>query len=120
MSGGVCSEGPAACLSKDSEKYAGSVAGPVCEQSLRTGFDVYFPRSAPGREAPGAEIHGVQGDAEEIGGNETELGGAGTNDANDGAIDGADHPALPELLAEQDGADNSQNARDVIQTNGLE
>lgn len=77
-------------------------------------------RIARGREAPGAEIDGVERDAEEIGGNEAELGGAGSNDADDGAIDGADHPALPELLAEQDGAENCQNAGDVIQSNCLE
>lgn len=68
-------------------------------------------------EAPGAEVDGIEGDAKEICGDEAELGGAGANDAYNGAIDGADHPALPELLAEQDGAENGQNAGDVIQTN---
>lgn len=72
------------------------------------------------RETPGAEIDGVKRDAEEIGGDETELGSAQANDTNDGTVDGGDNPALPELLAEQDGAENGQNARDVIQTNGLE
>src|SRR5579859_573175 len=71
-------------------------------------------------KAPGAEINGVESDAEKIGWNEAELGGAGANDTNDGAIDGADDPALPELLAKQNGAENGQNAGDVIQPNSLE
>lgn len=68
-------------------------------------------------EAPGAEVDGVESDAEEIGGNEAELGGAEADDAYDGAIDRSDHPALPELFAEQNGAENGQNAGDVIETN---
>ena len=71
-------------------------------------------------EAPGAEIDGVKGDAEEIGGDEAELRGAGADDAHNGAVDGANHPALPELLAKQNGAENGQNAGDVIQPNSLE
>ena len=81
---------------------------------------VYFARITPGRKAPSTEVDGVKGDAEEIGGYEAELRRAGANDAHDGAVDGGDDPALPELLAEQDGAENGQNAGDVIQTNGLE
>lgn len=53
------------------------------------------------------EVAGVKGDAEEVGGDEAELGGAHADDADDGAIDGGDDPALPELLAEQDGPENS-------------
>ena len=71
-------------------------------------------------KAPGAEVDSVERDAEEICGDEAELGGAHADDADDGAVDGADDPALPELLAEQDGAENRQNARDVIQPNSLE
>ena len=87
-----------------------------------SGLDVFvlFMASARGREAPGAEIDGVKGDAEEIGGDEAELGGANTDHADDGAVNGGDDPALPELLAEQDGAENGQNAGDVIQTNIFE
>jgi hypothetical protein len=68
-------------------------------------------------EAPGEEVAGVEGNAEEIRRNKTELGGANTDDTDDGAIDGGNDPALPQLLAEQDGAENSQNAGDVIQSN---
>lgn len=87
---------------------------------LRGGFGVYFARISPRREAPGAEIDGVKRDAEEIGGDEAELGGADADDANYGAINRADDPALPELFAEENGTENGQNAGDVIQTNGLE
>ena len=54
-------------------------------------------------EAPGNEIAGVEGDAKEIGGNEAELGGTNADDADDGAVDSGDDPALPELLADQHG-----------------
>ena len=54
-------------------------------------------------EAPGNEIAGVEGDAKEIGGNEAELRGANSDDADDGAVDSGDDPALPELLADQHG-----------------
>lgn len=113
-------KGPAACLSRDSEKQAETVTGPICEESLGSGLGVYFARVAPGREAPGAEIDGVKGDAEEIGGDETKLSRTHANDADDCAVDGADDPALPEFLAEHNGAEDGQNAGDVIQTNGLE
>jgi|SRR5690242_4760852 len=65
-------------------------------------------------EAPGAEIDGVEGDAEKIGGDESELRGAHANDADDGAVDGADDPALPQPFAEQNGAEDGQDAGDVI------
>ena len=71
-------------------------------------------------EAPGAEVDSVERDAEEIGGDEAELRGAGANDTDDGTINRTDDPALPELLAEQYGPENSQNAGDVIQPDGLE
>ena len=60
--------------------------------------------------APVDEVAGVEGDAEKIGGNETELGGADSDDADDSAIDGGDDPALPELFANE----NGQNAGQVI------
>lgn len=66
------------------------------------------------------QIAGVKRDAEEIGRNETELSGADADDADDGAIDGGDDPALPELAAKQDGAEDGQNARDVVQANVVE
>ena len=91
----------------------------------------YFPRGARllgivgcvvllRTEAPGAEIDSVKGDAEEIGGDEAELRRANADHADDDAVNRGDHPALPKLLAEQDGPDNGQNARDVVQTNSME
>ena len=50
-------------------------------------------------EAPGAEIDGVEGDAEEIGRNKAELRGTHTNHADDSTVDCGDEPTLPELLA---------------------
>lgn len=66
------------------------------------------------------EVDGIECDAEEIRRDESELGCADADDAHDGAIDRGDDPALPELLAEQDGPKDSQKAGDVIQANGVE
>jgi hypothetical protein len=86
------------------------------DSSLRVaGFVVLL-----GPEAPGSEIDSIECDAKEIGGNKAELGGAGADDAHNGAVNGADHPTLPEFLAEQNGAEDGKNAGDVIQSNGLE
>jgi hypothetical protein len=43
-----------------------------------------FARTARGRQAPGAEVEGVKGDAEEIGGDKSELGSADADEANQG------------------------------------
>ena len=67
--------------------------------------------------APVEEIGGVQGDAKEIGRDETELRGADADDTDDGTIDGGNNPALPELLAEEDGAQDGQNAGEIIESN---
>lgn len=45
--------------------------------------------------APVEEVAGVKSDAEEIRGHESELRGADSNNADDGAIDSRDDPALP-------------------------
>jgi hypothetical protein len=45
--------------------------------------------------APGAQIEGVQGDAEYIRWNKAELGCAKSNEADYDAIDGRQNPALP-------------------------
>ena len=71
-------------------------------------------------EAPVDQIAGVERDAEEIGGDKAELGGADADDADDSAIDCGDDPALPKFPAEKDRAEDGQYARDVIQTNALE
>ena len=70
--------------------------------------------------APVDEVAGVEGDAEEIGGDETELGGAHADDTDDGAIEGSDDPALPELFANEGGGQDRQNTRDIIESNHLE
>ena len=70
--------------------------------------------------APVDEVAGVQGDAEKIGGNETELRGADTNDTNDSAIEGGNDPTLPELLANEHSRQDGQNAGDVIESNHVE
>jgi hypothetical protein len=69
--------------------------------------------------APIDEVAGVKGDAEKVGGNETELCGTDANDANDGAIEVSNDPALPEFLANEDGGENGQNARQIIQSNQM-
>lgn len=69
---------------------------------------------------PVNEIAGVKGDAKQIGGYETKLGGADADHTNDGAIDGSNNPALPELLAEEDGAQDGQNAGEIIESNHVE
>jgi hypothetical protein len=56
--------------------------------------------------APLDEVAGVEGDAEEIGGDETELGSADADDADDGAVDCGNDPALPELLANEHGGEH--------------
>ena len=66
-------------------------------------------------EAPAKEEVGVEGDAEEIGGNESELSGTQTDDADDGAIHGGDDPALPKLLAEQNSAKDREHAREIVE-----
>lgn len=68
---------------------------------------------------PVDEVRGVQSDAKEIGGDETELGSADANHANNGAVDGGNNPALPELLAQEDGAKDSQNAGKIIESNHM-
>ena len=68
---------------------------------------------------PVDEVAGVEGDAHKIGGDETKLGSAEANDADDGAVDGGDDPALPEFLANEDGGENGQNARQIIQSNQM-
>ena len=69
--------------------------------------------------APVDEVAGVEGDAEKIGGNETELGGADADDANDGTIEGGNDPTLPEFLANEESGENGQNARKIIQSNQM-
>jgi hypothetical protein len=66
---------------------------------------------------PVDEVSRVKGDAKKIGGHETELRGTDADDADDGAIERGDNPALPELLAEEDSAQDGQNAGEIIESN---
>jgi len=69
---------------------------------------------------PVDQVAGVEGDAKDIGGDKSELGGANADDTDDGAIDGGHDPALPEFLANQQGSENGQNARQIIKPNHVE
>jgi hypothetical protein len=66
---------------------------------------------------PVDEVGGVQGDAKEIRRHETELRSADTDNTNHGTIESGHNPALPELLAEEDGAKDRQNAGEIIESN---
>ena len=70
--------------------------------------------------APVDEVAGVEGNAEKIGGDETELRGADANDADDGAINSGDDPALPEFLADEHGGENGQHAGEIIESDDVE
>jgi len=60
--------------------------------------------------APVDEVAGVEGHAEEVGRDEPELGGADADDADDGAVDTGNDPALPELFANEHGGEHGQDA----------
>jgi hypothetical protein len=70
--------------------------------------------------APVDEVAGVEGDANEISGDETELGGAEADDADHGAVDGGDDPALPEFLANEHGGEHGQDAGHIVESNHVE
>ncbi len=69
---------------------------------------------------PVDEVAGVQGDAEKISGYEAKLSGAHTDYADNGAVDRGNNPALPELLAEENGAEDGQNTGEIIESNHVE
>jgi hypothetical protein len=70
--------------------------------------------------APVDEVAGVEGDAEEIGRNEAELGGAHADDTDDGAIDGSNDPALPELFADEHGGEHGEDAGEIVEPDDVE
>lgn len=70
--------------------------------------------------APVEEIGRVESDAKNIGGYETELGGADADHTDDGTVQGRNDPALPELFANEDGGQHSQNTGEIIESNHLE
>lgn len=65
--------------------------------------------------APIDEVAGIECDAEEVGGDEAELGGADADDADDGAVYSGDDPALPVLLTDKHGGDHGQDAGKIIE-----
>jgi hypothetical protein len=70
--------------------------------------------------APVDEVAGIEGNAEEVGGDKTELGGAHADDADDGAIEGSNDPALPEFFANEHGGENRQHAGQIIEPYDVE
>jgi hypothetical protein len=70
--------------------------------------------------APVDQVASVEGDAEKVGGNESELRGLDANDTNDRAINGRNYPPLPELFANEHSRQDGQNAGDVIESNHVE
>ena len=56
-----------------------------------------------GSWSPMPEVIGVEPDAEEVCGNESELGGAHPDDAKDNAVCARDDPAVPESLSQKNG-----------------
>jgi hypothetical protein len=70
--------------------------------------------------APVDEVARVKGDAKEISGHETELGSSHADHTDDRAIQGGNNPALPELLANENGGQNSQNTGKIIESNHVE
>jgi hypothetical protein len=69
---------------------------------------------------PVDEVSRVKGDAKKISGHETELGGADADHTDDGAIERGHNPTLPELLAEEDGAQDGQNTGEIIESNHVQ
>jgi hypothetical protein len=68
---------------------------------------------------PVDEVGGVKGDAKEISGYEAKLSGADANHADNGAVDGGNNPALPELFAEEDSAQYGQNTGEIVESNHM-
>jgi hypothetical protein len=66
---------------------------------------------------PVEEIGRIKGDAKEIRRYETKLSSADADDTNHGTVESGHNPALPELLAEEDGAQDGQNAGEIIESN---
>ena len=69
---------------------------------------------------PVDEVAGVEGDAEEVGGDKSELRRADADDTDDGAIDGSHDPSLPEFPANENGGEHGENAGKIIESNHVE
>ena len=64
--------------------------------------------------APGVQVDGAHGDAENVGGDKTELRGSDGNDADDNAVDRGERPAFPVAASHQHGGCDGQNTRKII------
>ena len=90
------------------------------KKSLRFGPGGFWPGIRLRPYPPGVEVARVQRYAEQICGDKSELCRADANHTHDGAINGGNHPALPQSFPEQDRTEDGQDARDVIQSKELE
>ena len=68
------------------------------------------------RPAPGTQVDGAHDHAKDIGGNEAQLVGAQTDDANQHTVHAGQSPAFPVSAADENCGSYGQNARYVIQT----
>lgn len=76
----------------------------------------FRPRSSrlSSHSAPGTQINAAHRDAENIGGNKSQLCGANTNNADDDAVDRGEGPAFPAAASHQYRGRNGQHTRQII------
>ena len=67
------------------------------------------------RFPPGAQVYGVERDAEQVRGDKTKLRRAQADQAKDHAIHARQDPSLPAATAYKNGGTDGKNARQVIQ-----
>ena len=65
--------------------------------------------------APMTHVVAVHTQTEQVGGNESELRGSDSDDADDGAVSAGDDPPLPFVFADQIRREQGERARDVIE-----
>ena len=73
-------------------------------------------RSGFGLPTPMQHVVAVHSQAKQIGGNEAELRGSNSDDADDGAIGAGKDPTLPFVFAHQVGREQGKDTRDVVET----
>jgi hypothetical protein len=66
--------------------------------------------------APVQHVVAVHSQAKQVGGNEPELRGSNSDDADDSAIGAGNNPTLPFVSAHQIGREQGKRARDVVET----
>ena len=92
-----------------------------CRRSaLGTGIVVEIGGGRRGFEAPVEEVASVESDAKEIGGDKAELGGSNADDADDGAVDASNDPALPQLLSDEHRGGDGQDTGQIIESNHVQ